>query len=282
MTLCFERTCQTGLVYGNAGGEDLLLDLYLPEPAEENEPPRAAVLYIHGGGWVQGSRAGPSGVAFALEMSAEGLVVASIDYRLAPKHPAPAAIEDCKLAVRWLKANCEQYNLDPDRILAMGNSAGGHLAAMVALARPEAGFEPEDLAEHSSSVMAALDLCGITDVAELIEDSMDRVWAQTWIPADHADRAGLARRCSPIEHAHSGAPPMLIVHGDADPYVPYHQSVRLARALKKAGAEVEHKAIAGAGHFLSITGSVGVQKAVTDARRRFFTRLGLIPEPVSV
>lgn len=276
-----ERTCQTGIVYGETGGVQLLLDLYLPE-RETNAEPMPVVLYIHGGGWVEGSRSGPSGVAFALEMSAEGIAVASIDYRLAPEHIAPAAILDCKLAARWLKANAATYGIDPEKIIAMGNSAGGHLAAMLALTRPSDGFDGEGLGEFSSDVAAAVDLCGIADVAELIQGDNPAEWAQVWVPGAGADRIDLARRCSPLSYVRSDTPPMLIVHGDTDPYVPHHQSLRLQRALKKAGADVELVSIPGAGHFLGITGPVTVQHAVRDAWRKFFARLGVLAEGAAV
>jgi acetyl esterase/lipase len=272
-----ERTCTPGIKYGEAGGEELFLDLYLPDRGDEATDPLPCVIYIHGGGWVQGSRSGPSGVVFAIEMSGEGLAVASVDYRLAPAHRAPAAIEDCKLAVRWVRANAAKYGIDPNRLVAMGNSAGGHLAAMMALTQPKDGFDVGELTEHSSAVMAAVNLCGIADVEERLETGTENSWAETWLPKVGEWRE-LARRCSPLTYAHAGAPPMLIVHGEADPYVPHHQSLRLHRALRKAGADSELVSIPGADHFLSVTGSVAAQRRIREVRREFFAKLGLTSE----
>jgi len=290
--LSLERIVQQGLVYGTATHEgereDLLLDLYLPETARGVAPEGRAdsalpvIVYFHGGGWVRGSRSGPSGVGFALEMAAEGIAVASVDYRLGPAHPAPAAIEDCKLAIRWLRTHAEDLGLDADRIVAMGNSAGGHLAAMMGMTRAEDELDGPGLEGVSSSVAGVIDLCGITDVEELMRGERSREWAAQWIPENINAREELARRCSPMRYIHADVPPMLIVHGDADPYVPYDQAARLAEGLKGVGVRSEFVTIQGAGHFLSIMGSPEVQRQVRVARRRFLVDLGFLAETVSV
>lgn len=280
----YERTCQPSIVYGKRGDDELVLDLYLPEIPPERRPPSGLplVIYMHGGGWVQGTRQGPSAVAFAMELTAEGFAFASVDYSLAPRHRAPAAIEDCKLAVRRLRATAADYGLDPDRFIAMGNSAGGHLAAMVGLTRPEDGFDGDDLNGASSAVSAVVDLCGITDVAELIDQREHRIWADAWIPKNVPDRQALARRCSPVTYAHADAPPFLLLHGDADEAVPHDQSRRLAAALEDAGAPATLVTIPGAGHYLSVTGPGWVQREIRKARRDFLASLGydLHPAPI--
>lgn len=272
-----ERVCHPGLVYALRDGRGLTLDLYVPEtPARRPIP---VVVYFHGGGWVQGSSGSPSSVAFALEISAEGFAVACANYRLAPAHRAPAAIEDAREAVRWIKANASAHGLDPSRVVAMGNSAGGHLALAVALARPEDGFDPGARADApDASVFACVDLCGIADVAAMIDRPDPALWAQVWTgrrdgPAQAA--LELARRCSPIRMVRPDAPPILLVHGDRDEDVPYEQSVRMERALREAGADAELATIEGAGHMLGVGGPVFAQRAVREARRRFFDRIGL-------
>lgn len=276
----FERTCQPGIVYGRIRGRDLTLDLYLPDLPADQPKPIPVVVYIHGGGWVQGSSGSPSSVAFALELAAEGLAVACINYRLAPQHPAPAAIEDAKLAVRWIRDNAPKYGLDARRVIAMGNSAGGHLALMLGLTTPQDGFDGGGLMHVPSSVMAVVDVCGITDVEDLLEAANARIWAQAWVPFGITQRAELARRCSPIQCARNmnerKPPPILILHGDADEEVPHEQSVRLDRTLKDVGADVELITIEGAGHMLGISGAASVQRQVRQARRAFFRRLGLL------
>jgi acetyl esterase/lipase len=271
-----ERTCLPGLIYGSAGGVELTLDLYHPDLPAGWPRPIPAVIYMHGGGWVRGSSGSPSGVAFALEMAAEGLAVACVNYRLAPRFPAPAAILDCKTALKWLKAHGTQYGIDPDRVVAMGNSAGGHLAAMLALTRPEDGFDPHTFPAVDCSVAACVDLCGIADVAALLGADEPPIWAQAWIPDSTPDRMDLARRCSPVTYVHAQASPTLILHGDADESVPYDQSVDLERCLREAGAAVQLVTIPGAGHMLGVTGSPHVQRQLRTARRNYFARLGFI------
>lgn len=278
-----ERTCLPGIVYGKKEGEELLLDLYLPERREgAAEEPIPAVLYMHGGGWVRGSRSGPSAVAFALEMSAEGIAVATVDYRMAPRHPAPAAIEDCALAVRWVRANAPNYGIDSGRIAAMGNSAGGHLASMLGLIRPEDAMHGTDLEEHSSSVCGVLNLCGITDVEVMIAGAEKKIWAEAWLPLSLENREELARRCSPVNYARADAPPFLILHGDADESVPYSQAEALANALGETGADCDFVTVSGGGHQLGVTGSVAVQRQIRNARRAFLAKIGHLAEPASV
>ncbi len=274
----FDRICKPGIVYGSAAGESLELDLYLPVPAKNESgpaPPRPIIAYFHGGGWVSGSRGGPSAVSFALEMAAEGLAVACVGYRLGSAHPAPAAILDCRLAVGWLRAHAAENGLDPERIVVMGNSAGGHLAAMVGLIRSADRLGSIHLDGGSERVQAVVSLCGISDVEVLVGGDCSKPWAEAWIPAHLADRAGLARQCSPLRHVRSDAPPFLLIHGDADSHVPYDQAVRLHDGLKAMGAPSELATLRGADHFLGIMGPPWVQRAVRRARRRFFRRLGL-------
>lgn len=268
----FEVTCQPGLVYGRAGDEELLLDLYLPSGA----PLPALVVYLHGGGWVSGSREGPSAVASAIELAHEGFAVASVDYRLGPKYPAPAAIEDSKLAVRWLRANAGMLRVDGERILAMGYSAGGHLALMLGLTRPEDGLEGPGLETVSSHVEAVINLCGVTNIEGLLAERGNYDWAEAWIPSARKDRMELARQCSPVQYVRADAPPVILIHGEADPNVPPSQAQQLHAALQAVGARSELAMIPAAGHFLGVTGSARIQRHVREARRSFLSALGFL------
>ncbi len=270
----FDCVCEVGIAYAESAGLDLKLDLYRPHLPEGSAPP-PVVVYMHGGGWVQGIRSGPSSVAFALELAAEGLAFASVDYRLAPEHPAPAAIEDCKLAVRFLRANAAGLGLDPNRIVAMGNSAGGHLACMVGLTLPSDGLEGKGLLEVDSRVMGVVDLCGITDVTSLIHDAIRSPWVRAWIQRGGEEGDRLARVCSPLSYASRQAPPFLVVHGQKDASVPFEQASRLAEALKNSGNDCRFVTLPDAGHLLGITASVPVQRELRAARRDFLGRLGL-------
>jgi acetyl esterase/lipase len=270
-----ERVCTPGIPYAECVGRDLKLDLYLPD-LPPDAPPPPVVVYMHGGGWLQGTRSGPSGVAFALELAAEGLAVASIDYRLGPQHPAPAAIEDCKLAVRFIRSRAAEWGVSATRMLAMGNSAGGHLAAMLGLTRPQDGLDGDGLPGHDDSVQGVISLCGIADLERLLDDPRRRDWVGLWVPGDDAHRRRLAVRCSPLTYVGVHAPPFLIVHGRRDGTVPFEQAELMHGALTAAGADTTLSAIDDADHLLGITGPVSVQNRLRDDRRRFMRRLGFL------
>lgn len=271
----FKIQCHPGIVYAAPGGTLLTLDLYLSQNAPGRRP---VVVYMHGGGWVRGSSGSPSTVHFALEMAGEGIAVAAINYRKADVATAPAAIEDAKSAVRWVRANVQKYSFDAKRVVAMGNSAGGHLALMLALTKPKDGFEGEGNEGFSTDVMACCNLCGITDLESLVNDKNIALWAKAWVPADAPDRLGLARQVSPLTYVSADAPPVLIVHGDQDEDVPYSQSERLYKKLTKTGGDAQLVTVKSAGHMLGITGAAHVQDAVRDARRAFFKRIGILDD----
>jgi acetyl esterase/lipase len=271
--LMHERVCHLGIPFAESVRRDLKLDLYLPQLPPGAAPP-PVVVYMHGGGWVQGIRSGPSGVAFALELSAEGWAFASIDYRLAPAHPAPAAIEDAKLAVRFIRSRAAEWIVDAERIVAMGNSAGGHLAAMLGLTRPEDGMEGEGLREHSSAVAGVVDLCGITDIAALLSDEHRKPWAALWVPGEGADQLRRAARFSPLTYASRGGCRFMVAHGEEDASVPFDQAQRFVAALRSGGTPCEFLRLPGTGHQLGVTASVPVQQALRSARREFLGGFG--------
>ena len=145
------------LTYASRDGADLLLDLYLP--ADPIRRPIPVIVFLHGGGWSGGTRT--TGPDFRRYFARDGFAMASIEYRLTPSITFPANVEDVRTAVRWLKANAAAHGLDPDRICLWGTSAGGHLAAVAALA-PRGTFEGTDNLNHSSAVRCVLDAYGPT------------------------------------------------------------------------------------------------------------------------
>jgi acetyl esterase/lipase len=227
-----------GLVYGH-GGEgddavDLLLDLYRP-PAKF-QGPRPGIVWIHGGAWRAGSRAAMA--EFAVELARAGFVGASVDYRLAPRWVFPAAVEDVKCAVRWMREHAPEIGVDPDRIAAIGTSAGGHLALMAGLADASAGLEGKGGHEGvSSRVEAVVSGFGPTDLRGAAEGRPEPVFA-----------AGRAAEASPITYVSKDDPPVLLLHGTKDPVVPFEQSERLEKALREAGVSVTLVPARGAGH----------------------------------
>jgi acetyl esterase/lipase len=169
---------------------------------------------------------------YCLPLVRRGFVVANVEYRLASSAPAPAAVLDVLKAAEWFHDNASRYKVDPNRIIAVGSSAGGHLALMIAMAPVSANLGP------SINVAAIVDFYGITDVADQIAGPNEQRYAAAWIP-DQPDRMELARRLSPLTYARKGLPPILALHGDADETVPYQQSVALVKALKIVGDDAE-------------------------------------------
>ncbi len=232
-----------GLEYVPDKHERHRLDLYLPEKAAG---PLPVIVWVHGGGWRGGSKENCPAVPFA----AKGYAVASINYRLSQHAIFPAQIEDCKAAVRWLRAHAKAYNLDPERFGAWGSSAGGHLVALLGTSGDikeleGGGGNPE----QSSRVQAVVDWYGPTDFTRMGGKHDSPTSAESLLLGgpvqEHKDRAAKA---NPITYVSKDDPPFLILHGDKDTLVPLSQSELLADALKKAGAEVTLRVIRGAGH----------------------------------
>lgn len=233
------------------GYRPLELDLYLPL-GPDADGPVPVVVYVHGGGWQRGSRRDPPPLLdedFYDQIAAEGFAVAAVDYRLSGEARFPAALEDVRAAVGWVRDNADAYGLDAGRVFLWGDSAGGHLALLAALAGTTltgagvraavAWFPVTDLLGMPSDLAAA------GGVADPGPDSREA----RLLGAPAASVPDLARQASPVTHAHSGAPPVLLMHGTVDDLVPPAQSVRLAEALDAAGTQVELELIPGATHF---------------------------------
>ena len=225
------------------------LDLYVPH---HDNHPLPLIIWIHGGAWLEGSKDEYA----PLEYLAEGYAVASINYRLSHHAIFPAQIEDCKAAVRWLRANARRYSLDPQRFAAWGASAGGHLAAMLGVTGNVADFEVGENLGVSSRVQAVVDYFGPTDFLQMdahrIPEGVLHDEAQSpesrlvggWI----GEMPEQVVKANPLTYVTAQAAPFLIVHGDRDPLVPHHQSQLLEAALKKAGVPVTFYTVPGGGH----------------------------------
>jgi acetyl esterase/lipase len=231
------------LSYVENGHERNRLDLYLPEKAEGRLP---LIVWIHGGAWWAGNKEGCPAVPFA----AKGYAVASINYRLSQHAVFPAQIEDCKAAIRWLRANSAKYHLDPDHVGVWGGSAGGHLVAMLGTA---GGVKEWDRTggnlDQSSRVQCVVDWFGPADMATMGKqaDKPGTPVAQL-IGGPVQENREKARKASPLTYVGKDSAPFLIMHGDKDYTVPLSQSEVLAEALKKAGVEVNLVVVAGNGH----------------------------------
>ncbi len=239
------------LAYVSNGHERQKLDLYVP-PATN---PLPLVIWVHGGGWRDGSKNGGRSLHF-LE---HGYAAASIGYRLSQDAIFPAQIEDCKAAVRWLRAHAQDYNLDPDRFAAWGASAGGHL---VALLGTSGGFNEFDKGENlavSSRVQAVVDFYGPTDFTQMSKQALPDATTHPDAPDSSTARLlggpiqenkAKAAKANPITYVNRDNPPFLILHGNHDKLVPYQQSEMLHAALQEAGVDVTLTIFEGAGHAL--------------------------------
>jgi len=242
---------QPNLTYCTADGVALKLDLYLPQRFDERPVP--VVLYVHGGGWQEGDKTWISRILPAERLVARGYAVAAINYRLAPRSHWPAQIADAKCAVRFLRAQAARYQLDPERIGVWGESAGGHLAALLGLAGPAAGLEGTGgYAGQSSRVAAVVDMCGPTDFGSLPLDLPNRLLAQVLLGTQPGP--ALLRQVSPISYVAPGAPPFLILQGAKDTLVAPDQSHRLYNALRAAGAPATLVLVQNAGHVFAPVG----------------------------
>jgi acetyl esterase/lipase len=231
------------LPYATDGAPREKLDLYEPKTGR-NLP---LIIYIHGGAFLMGDKR--KWIRYQFGCLAQGYALASINYRLSGEAVFPAQIEDCKAAVRWLRAHASMYRLDPDHFAACGASAGGHLAAMLGTTGDIRDFDVGENLSMSSRVQAVVDFFGSTDLTRLPLALMGPGSAESrFVGSTIKDNPNKARRASPITYVTKDCPPFLIVHGDADPRVPYTQSVLLAAALTKAAVPVTLYLVKGAGH----------------------------------
>ncbi len=252
--------------YGQGGGHALLLDIY--RPLEPVATPIPAIIWIHGGGWSAGDKY-PSRVTFLTEA---GFLCVSINYRLSGEAAFPAAVEDCKCAVRWLRANAAAYNVDPDAIGVGGSSAGGHLALMAACADENAGFEGNGGWEGvSSRVQAVCSYFGPADLTSLLGESMIENFIGTTLEED-PDAFLFA---SPIFYVSADDPPLLMLHGNMDMLVPVGQSKAMLAAYQKQNLDASLIVVKNAGHGLAQAGSQPISPSQAEYEQsviRFFIK----------
>ena len=240
------------LAYVTNGHERQKLDLYLPD-AGQNLP---LLIWVHGGAFRMGSKEGKEFDPVPLEYVEQGYAVASLNYRLSQHAIFPAQIQDCKAAVRWLRAHAATYRLDPNRFGAWGPSAGGHLVSMLGTAGHVAEFEVGEHGDVSSRVQCVVDYFGPTDFLQMdaqrlpdgmVHDTPDSPESQL-VGGPIQENKEKTARANPVTYVTKDAPPFLVVHGNQDPLVPYQQSVLLVNALLVAGADVKFYTVIGAGH----------------------------------
>jgi len=249
--------------YGNVGGKrPLLLDLYMPDKLDKPAP---GLIFIHGGGWQGGNRTDYK--YYTVRYAKRGYVVASISYRFAPEAPFPAAVQDAKCAVRWMRTNAATYHINPDKIAVIGGSAGGYLAMMIGYASDVPELEGDGGNNGvSSRVQAVVNLYGPFDME--CAEARDADVVRKFIGKTYAEAPELYKLASPLAHLTKDDPPTLIFHGTIDDTVPVAQSDRLAAKLKELGIPYVYEKFEGWPHTMDI--AIDVNKRCQWFMNRFF------------
>jgi acetyl esterase/lipase len=231
------------LTYLTASNYESKLDVYARRDVTTPQP---TLVYFHGGFWAAGTKEGS--LMSLIPWMEMGWNVVNVEYRLARVAPAPAAVEDCLCALRYLAAQAKTYNIDVTRIVTMGESAGGHLALTSAMIPESVGLDRQCAgATPVPTVAAAINWFGVTDVNDVIDGPNRANAAMTWL-GSLPNRTEIATRVSPMTYIRKGLPPILTIHGDADRVVPYPHGVRLHEALTKVGVPNQLVTIPGGGH----------------------------------
>lgn len=235
--------------YANTDNPKQRLDLYLPKQPKQKQP-LPVVVFIHGGGWQNGDKSGDWRTLEPLVSTGEYAGV-SIGYRLSGEAIWPAQIHDCKAAIRWIKANAKQYNLNPERIGVTGTSAGGHLVAMLGTSGDVANLEGTlgGHTDQNSRAACVIDQYGPTELLAMggRHDRPNSPESKLVGGAIQENQAA-ARAASPTSYVSANDPPIMIIHGTEDPAVPFSQSKILVAALSKAKVENVLIPVTGGGH----------------------------------
>ena len=265
------------VTYARASNFELKLDLYLPK---DRPRPNATLILFHGGGWVDGQK--ERNVLYLLPYLEMGWSAVNVEYRTARQAAAPAAVEDCRCALRWLAYRARDYSLDTSRFVVTGTSAGGHLALMAGMLPSNSVFDRQCPIEGNDrwgsanvpevKVAAIVNWFGIGDVADLVDGPNARNYAREWF-GSLSNAPQLAKQLSPINYVRAGLPPIITVHGELDDVAPYEHAVRLHAALDKAGVPNRLVTIKGRKH-----GGFNRQEMSRgyDAIREFLHKQGLL------
>lgn len=249
--MTYRCAIEKGIQYSAPNGHRLRLTLYRPQTTDAQ--PRTGIVLIHGGAWIAGSRLLQRW--YGRQFARAGMVAAAVDYRKMPRYPFPACLHDAKAAVRWLRARAGQYAVDSNRIVAMGESAGGHLALMLAATRPEDGLEGEENPGPGSSVQAAVSLYGPSDLRYYVRTRNLKLFGpiaprfmRSFVGADPDGAVELLGRASPFHYIHAGMCPVLLIHGTRDSLVPFDQTAAFQQRMRELGGTAELVAMKNRGH----------------------------------
>ena len=235
-----------GVTYREAGGQALAMDLMIPAGAG----PHPVVLLVHGGGWIAGKR--DEMHHEGLMLVEQGIAAALVDYRLAREKASsfPAAVQDLRCAVRFLRARARKHHLDPRRVMAMGPSSGGHLAALLATVGDDKRLDDTacPYRDQPASILGAVLFSAPLDLRPFMGPRVPDLIIKTFLGISPLERPDLAALASPITHLDPDDPPLLVVHGADDILVPPDLSRRFAWTLKALGIPSLFVEIPGAGH----------------------------------
>ncbi|MHC4090925.1 MAG: alpha/beta hydrolase fold domain-containing protein [Planctomycetota bacterium] len=235
------------VVYGNAGGRDLLLDLYLPEGVN----PAPLVVWVHGGAWRTGNK-----TAVPPVFVENGFAVASLDFRLSTEAGFPAQVHDIKAAIRFLRGERARFGLRTGRIAISGASPGAHLASLVGVTNghPELEGSIGDYLGESSDVQAIVSYFGAPNLTTILGQSnphglgVRQPALELFLGAQPGAVPGIAQLASPVFHVDGNDPPLLLLHGDQDPQMPINQSHELEGIHRQHGLDVQFDVVHGVGH----------------------------------
>jgi len=255
------------VTYSTVVGINLKMDIYYPKVEGSSYP---AVIYVHGGGWIGGSKSSGAGMYDIPTLLAHGFVVVSIDYRLAPRWKFPAQIEDVKCAVHYLRSHARGLNIDPNHIGAYGGSAGGHLVALLGTS-PDSNFSGDCPSGGSARVQAVVDMFGPADFSQFDFNGSDKAF-QAFGASSVTDP--ILAQASPVTWVSPDDPPFLILHGDKDPVVPLSQSQILYDHLQAAGVPAQLVVVKNAGHgFKQADGRIDPSRSdISEMIATFFDR----------
>lgn len=255
--------------YAPGGGRRHLLDVYRPRGGAIERAP--VLLQIHGGAWIIGDK-GQQALPLIVAMAAHGWVCVASNYRLSPRATFPDHLVDCKLALKWVREHISEYGGDPDLVVVTGGSAGGHLAAMLALTTNDPVYQPgfEDV---DTAVAACVPFYGVYDFTEIFDTHGRGEAAAEWL-AHRVMKTTIARdraafeAASPMNYVHADAPPFFVLHGTRDNLVPIAQARRFAAALRATSPQpVLFAEVPGASHAFDVFHSVRTGHAVAGVSR---------------
>jgi len=230
------------LTYLVASNYEVKLDVY---QRRGQTTPQPTLIFMHGGFWAAGAK--EASLMSLIPWFEMGWNVVNVEYRLARVAPAPAAVEDCLCALRYIAAQAKTYNIDLNRLVVSGESAGGHLSLTTGMIPESAGLDRECAGMALPKVAAIINWYGITDVGDVIDGPHRANLAAQWM-GSLPNRDEVAHRVSPLTYVRAGLPPIMTIHGDSDTTVPYQHAVRLHEALAKASVPNQLLTVPGGKH----------------------------------